>query len=583
MQQLSLRKNTSNIFNLKTIPTNLTSIQERVQFKLLLRKDILNNKLHSKRLNTNNVNDNNVNTINIINNPTIYNFITNTYEYFNSLTNESLIINGLNYVYDYIINSYTHIHTHMNMNMQINIKTFQETFISCINSIIKTYINNENIMIIVIKILTSLCEYNLLSNNNINVNNDDIFEFTQEVFFTNTEYVSNYINMYSFYYELNEAISLLMLYFLGYCVQDSQTHEEILFTFGFIHRIIKEMNIQTDNNDVLHSKIWFISLLNTKHSIQLDSNLCIDLQKKLFDIILIDHQHNNNSNNNNINIFDNKNERFGQFIHNAITTLANLSDYSNDEFISNFISYEIIPHLITYKHSNQLYLEPIIKTIGNILSNPFERVKYIINEELINFFIFTLTYKHISNDIKNLSLWAMSNVIIDSENLNDTLFNKVMNLYIELLEESIVNNNYDIDCEITINLGALIGNTDDNDKRIEMIKKYNVCNVLKNFLAKYAIKIENNMQAKACYLAISIVYEMICFRKGNSGSIAEKIFQENGMMDLIERIIHLAIIRQRDVDGLDMKNNYFREIENLGEKFVDNNNNNINDDNNISI
>ena len=87
MQQLSLRKNTSNIFNLKTIPTNLTSIQERVQFKLLLRKDILNNKLHSKRLNINNANDNNVNTNNIINNPTLYNFITNTYEYFNSLTN----------------------------------------------------------------------------------------------------------------------------------------------------------------------------------------------------------------------------------------------------------------------------------------------------------------------------------------------------------------------------------------------------------------------------------------------------------------------------------------------------------------
>ena len=562
--QLSLRKNNSNIFNLKTITTHLTSIQERVQFKLLLRKDILNNKLHSKRLNTNNTHAK-------VNNPTIYDFITNTYEYFNSLTNETLIINGLDYIYDYIINSHTH-----HINIAIAIKTFQDTFISCVNSIIKAYINNENIMILIIKILTSLCEYNLLSNNVVNVDENNIFEFTQEAFFNQAEYVSNYINMYSFYYEINETISLLMLYFLGYCIQDSNAHEEILFTFGFIHRIIKEMNIQTDNNDVLHSKIWFISLLNTKNSIQLDNNLCIDLQKKLFDIILID-QHNGNN-----NIFDNKNERFGQFIHNAITTLANLSDYSNDEFISNFISYEVISHLITYKNTNQLYLEPIIKIIGNILSNPFERVKFIINEELINFFIFTLTYKHVSNDIKNLSLWAMSNIIIDSKHLNNILFNKVMHLYIELLEESIVKGNYDIDCEITINLGALIGNTEDNGKRIQMIKEYNICNVLKNFLAKYANNIENNMQAKACYLAISIVYEMICYRKGNSGVIAEKIFHENGMMDLIERIIHLAIIRQRDVDNLDTKNDYFREIEHLGEKFIDNNDDIVND-NNISI
>ena len=266
--QLSLRKNNSNIFNLKTITTHLTSIQERVQFKLLLRKDILNNKLHSKRLNTNNTHAK-------VNNPTIYDFITNTYEYFNSLTNETLIINGLDYIYDYIINSHTH-----HINIAIAIKTFQDTFISCVNSIIKAYINNENIMILIIKILTSLCEYNLLSNNVVNVDENNIFEFTQEAFFNQAEYVSNYINMYSFYYEINETISLLMLYFLGYCIQDSNAHEEILFTFGFIHRIIKEMNIQTDNNDVLHSKIWFISLLNTKNSIQLDNNLCIETKCK---------------------------------------------------------------------------------------------------------------------------------------------------------------------------------------------------------------------------------------------------------------------------------------------------------------
>ena len=220
--QLSLRKNKSNIFNLKTITPHLTSIQERVQFKLLLRKDILNNKLHSKRLNATNTSSSA--TANAItSNPTMYNFITSPYEYFSSLTNEHLILNGLNYVFNYITHSHIQTHTH-HSDAPISIKPFQESFMSCINSIIKTYMNNENIMILIIKLLTSLCDYNLLANSDSVVNDNkstELFEFTQEIFFNNVEYISNYINMYSFYYEVNEIISLLTLYFLGYCVQDS--------------------------------------------------------------------------------------------------------------------------------------------------------------------------------------------------------------------------------------------------------------------------------------------------------------------------------------------------------------------------
>ena len=511
---LTLRKNDFNDKDTKYSLTNVSIVQERIQFKIDIRKDSLNKALFCKRFNL-----------------THLNLFSNPHYFINSLNSKELIINGLEYILLSIFDS---------NNSPYNSYTFQTDFVEGIHSLINSYLNDEDIIFSILKTFVNL----------INENST----FSKDIFFANNKYIINYLNIFATYNKVNICITCILLYFFGLCCDNHIQNEQILYNNGIITQIIHNFDITNDNIDIIDIKIWFISILNTYDIIQMDIYLCIELQKKLFDIIR------NNS-------LEKIKGRYKYIIQNCLKFLMNLSSCSHKEIMNKFIKSEIINYILLYRKKYLLEsVEYFLRIVGNLISEANENVNFIINENLISYLLSILKDKEISNKIKDICFWVLGNIIAEIDEDNWCLTEKIFCLFIELIKEGIKQMNFIFDNEIIINLGAMIGNMNE-DQRMKIIQTYDMCTVINNFIMKYVENIQSISHVKVCYYGLEIIAEIV-MNKNNSGVLGRKLLNEKGCFDLIEKIINLSYLYINNVHNNEMLSKYYNSIITIGEELI---------------
>ena len=207
-----------------------------------------------------------------------------------------------------------------------------------------------------------------------------------------------------------------------------------------------------------------------------------------------------------------------------------------------------------------------MRIIGNLISETNENVNFIINENLINYLLFILKDKEMSSNIKNICFWVLGNIIGEIDNDHWCIIEKVFCLFIELIKEGIMKKNYIFDNDIAINLGAMIGNMNE-EHRMKIIQTYDICTVINNFIEKYVENIQNISHVKGCYYGLEIIAEIV-MNKNNSGMLGRKLLTEKGCFDLIEKILHLSHTYMNNVQNNEMLSKYYDYIITIGEKLV---------------
>ena len=320
----------------------------------------------------------------------------------------------------------------------------------------------------------------------------------------------------------------------------------IIYKSGLFQEIVNSINIAIDEINELDVKMYFLSIMNISDILNSDVKLSLSLQKLFFDIILY---------RNDLTI-KGKPEIIETIFSNALWGLSNISGCEDLTFFNNFIKFDIIAFLINSKIKKYSFLYPSIKIIGNLLANSTELTDKILTSEMITFLIENICYSSNDNSIKSLSLWAMSNIFDSQAHMKYAIDFNLIDIYEDIFHLNLSNQGR-IDKEISYQLGRFVEISSEETKMI-LIKRYNICNFLKKIIEKYSNQLEHYFNTYMCHLTLISVLKLLELET-ESALLARKIFNSNGMMDLIDRIIVLS----SNVKDLDINESFKNTIQSL--------------------
>lgn len=345
-------------------------------------------------------------------------------------------------------------------------------------------------------------------------------QIPQKLFFQKESYTPIYNNLY-FTYHLDQGFSEKVLYFLGLISNEDIGNQITLYNSGIFINVINETHPLQDEIKNLDSKVWFLSQFNLKKIFEINLELTLKLQKLYFDILLASND-----------LIEKTNSL--PLLCNTIWGISKISTCNNKKFIENFFKFDIIEFFITIK-SRQCQV-PIMRIIGNLLSNDFYQIERMITPEFIRFIDFNLSNTKSSNELKHHCLWAISNILFEQSFIDKAFEYKIIDSIVGNVNKD---NPFEIDIDILICLGCTIQPCDDS-KRFTLINKFDFCNVIRVIHQKYISERYNQKEFTLISInAISIALSLLQAEMG-SALLAKGVFERIGYFELLDVVMSKA-------------------------------------------
>lgn len=389
----------------------------------------------------------------------------------------------------------------------------------------------------------------LLAISNYLKNTDEKLTYL-DLFFCPKQNLYTYLEIYKQYKNTpnEKIITNFILFFIANVISVSKESQLLVYQSGLFGEIATSINISLDPIEDIDVKIYFLSQLSVNSIYENDTMFSLQLQKVYFDIILLREEL----------LLRDEHRDITFILNNSLWGLANVSFCENDTFINNFIKFDIISYIINSNSKSQIVLNPSLKIIGNLLSNKEDFVNKIISPELFHYLIENICYKNNDISIKSIGLWAMSNIFSD-ENQQKYIFQYNLPDILSDLFSLNFHPYSEIDKEIAFQIGKYIEISND-EAIVALIKKYDVCSLIKKMLEKYSYNLRNMCHVYKCHLIMTSIIGIVS-KNGEGGKLAVEIFNKNGIADLIERVILQC---SNPIDNEYMKKKV-EEIEKMGE------------------
>lgn len=304
----------------------------------------------------------------------------------------------------------------------------------------------------------------------------------------------------------------------------SKENQQLVYESGFYREIASSINLTNDSIEDIDIKIYLLSQLSIDSIYENDTMLSLQLQKIYFDIILLREEL----------LLRDEHRDITLLLNNSLWGLGNVSVCSEETFINNFIKFDIISFITNSTSKSGMVLTPSLKIIGNLLFNNEEFVNRILTPEIFHYLIENICYKNNDISIKSIGLWALSNIFVDESQLKYVFQYNLPDILSDLFYLNF-HPDTEIDKEIAFQIGKYIEISND-EAIVILIKKYDICTLIKNMLEKYSYNLTNFCNVFKCHLVMNDLLQIVS-RNGEGGELAVMIFNKNGIIDLVERIM----------------------------------------------